>query len=63
MIGYMYNCRLRPIKNLRKLLSMGSAKVRNALFYVISLMTLMVYTAASCVQEGLIDKAALFANS
>ena len=42
---------------------MGSAKVRKALFSGFSLGTQMFHTAASCVQEDIVDKAALSAKS
>ena len=43
--------------------SMGSAKVRNALFSVFSLVILMVHSAAACLQEHVADKAGLSANN
>ena len=51
------------MKAMRKLLSMGSAKVRNALCYVFTLITLMIHKAASCVQEDVAEKAALSGQS
>lgn len=47
------------MRNLRRLFSMGSAKVRNALDHVFFLVTLMIHTVAACPQEESVDKAAL----